>query len=202
MSRQVCTTIYKYSELSDKAKERARQWWIDLEAVDYAWNKENRETLEAFENLFPVEVKDWEYGHHNYINFRCTCDEEIENLKGTRLATYLWNNYAKHLFKGMYYSSGKYVDGKYQYKSRRSNITLDNTCVLTGYCIDNDILAPIYVFLSKPKDNITFYDLMNDCLQSWVIACRNDYEYALSEENAEESIIANEYEFTEDGECY
>jgi hypothetical protein len=200
MARQVCKTIYQYDELSDKAKEIARKWWIDLESQDYAWVKENTDTLKAFENLFPVQVNDWEYGNQTYVNFQCTCDEEIERLSGWRLAKYLWNNYGKDLFKGKYYSTyGSRIDGKHHYKSRHSKIILDHSCVLTGYYMDDKILDPVYKFLESPDDSVTFYDLMNDCLQSWVHACEQDYEYALSDENAEEFIRANEYEFNEDG---
>jgi hypothetical protein len=200
--RKVCVKIYKYDELSDSAKEKARQWWIGCESQDHAWAKENRETLDVFCALFPVKVSDWEYGYQNYINFSMTCNDEIETLSGWRLATYLWNNYRRDLYKGKYYStSGKCIDGKYHYKSRHSRIILDNCCVLTGYCIDDDILKPIYDFLNRP-DSQTFYDLMNDCLQSWVYACRDEYEHALSDESAEDAIRANEYEFTKDGSIY
>ena len=200
--RKVCVKIYKYDELSDSAKENARQWWIECESQDHAWSKENRETLDVFCALFPVKVSDWEYGYRNYINFSMTCNDEIETLSGWRLATYIWNNYRRDLFKGKYYStSGKCIDGKYHYKSRHSKIILDNCCVLTGYCIDDDILKPIYDFLNRP-DSQTFYDLMNDCLQSWVYACQDEYEHALSDESAEDAIRANEYEFTKDGSIY
>jgi len=193
--------IYKFSELPEETQEKIILSWRDND--DYFWSSENKDTLDAFEEIFPVKIKKWEYDYHNFIDFDFTETKEIENLTEQRLATYLWNNYKKKLFKGKYYSNTGYYDDKkqYHYKKRYSKIILEHSCVLTGYCIDDDILEPIYKFLDKPT-NINFYDLMNDCLQSWVYACNKDYEYWLSEESIKEDILNNDYDFTEDGKIY
>lgn len=34
MPKQITKTVYEYHELSDRAKDRARNWWIDL---DFEW---------------------------------------------------------------------------------------------------------------------------------------------------------------------
>lgn len=62
--------LYKFDELSDEAKEVAVNWWLKCEASDYVWDRNNRETLKQFEEIFPVKVTNWEYGYHNYINFK------------------------------------------------------------------------------------------------------------------------------------
>lgn len=38
-------TVYKYPELTDTAKDKARQWWIDLEREFPAWMDEHRESM-------------------------------------------------------------------------------------------------------------------------------------------------------------
>lgn len=38
--------IYTYSELSEEAQERARQWWIELEYTDPTWQYEHCDTLD------------------------------------------------------------------------------------------------------------------------------------------------------------
>jgi len=52
--------------------------------------------------------------------------------------------------------------------------------------------------LKKP-DNRTFYDLMKECLESWLIACNNDYEYCTSFEYFIEEAENNDYTYTIDG---
>jgi len=198
MSKTITIEVYSIKELPEKVQQKVYYEW--LSNVVYPWADDNRETLEAFENIFPIKVKDWEYGgyNNNYIHFEMTCEPEIEELRGIRLLAYLYNNYFDYLFKGKYYSISKYINGKYQYKSRRSKVIKENSCVLTGYCIDDDILKPVYDFLKKP-DNRTFYDLMKECLESWLTACNNDYEYCTSFEYFIEEAENNDYTYTIDG---
>jgi hypothetical protein len=198
--RTATIKVYKVDELSEKAKEKAFNDFCCTS--DYFSASENESTLKEFENLFPIKVKQWEYGFQgSYINYEFT-DDEIEELSGIRLLKYLYNNYWTDLFKGKYYSKGRYIDGKYTYKSRRSKAIFEHCCVLTGYCIDDDILDPIYNFLKKPEAHITFNDLMDDCLQSWIKACENDYEAYFSMESFEDMAQANEWEFKENGEMF
>ena len=191
-------TVYNYSELSEEAKERACQEM--LEHFDYPWSGENRDTLTEFENNFPVTVKDFRYGSCNsFVDFDFTSDDKTEELTGVRLLKYLHNNYYDVLFKGKYYSKTKYVDGKFSSKHRHSKVQKENCCTLTGYYIDDAILKPIYEFLKNPVEHINFYDLMNECLQSWLSAVNNDYEAMQSEEYLAEHAEVNEIEFDEDG---
>ena len=80
-----------------------------------------------------------------------------------------------------------------------SAINLEHSCVLTGVCYDEDILAPVYEFLEKPNFRIDFEDLLNDCIYSLCHAVQSEIEYQTSDEGIEGTILANEYEFTEDG---
>lgn len=197
--RTIEITVYTIDELSEKAKEKAYHNW--LQQNDYPWENENRKTLEEFCRIFPVKVIDWSYGYwDNYIHFQFTGDENIENLSGLRLLKYIYNNYYDCLFKGKFYYKEKYVNGKYEYKCRRSKIIKDNSCVLTGYDLDDVILKPIYDFLKKPKEYITFYDLMKECLNTWVKACSEDYQYCTSMEYFIELSRINGWEYRENGE--
>lgn len=191
-------TLYTIHELDERALEKALSDFCA--SSDYPWADENEGTLDVFTNIFPVRVRKWEYGGYScpFIDFTMTCDDEIADLSGWRLATYIWNNYRHDLYKGKYYSKGKYVNGKYTYKARYSKILLDSSCVLTGYCMDDEILAPIYEFLKKP-DSRTFEDLMGDCLDAWVQACNEDYESYFSMENFIDMCDANNWEFDEYG---
>lgn len=57
--RTETVTIYRYSELSEEAKERAYKEWTP----DYPFEDDNRRTLEAFCDAFGIRMKgegDWE----------------------------------------------------------------------------------------------------------------------------------------------
>jgi hypothetical protein len=84
-------------------------------------------------------------------------------------------------------------------KTRYSKIFLENSCVLTGVCYDEDILGPIYEFFDKPDDKITFQDLMNNCIYSLCKSVYNEYLANCKEEAIIENIEANDYYFLENG---
>ena len=196
--REVTMKVYSVEELSERALERAYYDWCSNS--DYPWGEENVKTLLEFERIFPVKVTDWQYGGcYKYVRFHMTCEDEVAELEGFRLAKYIWNNYKNYIYEGKYYSKGKYVDGKYQYVSRRSKINLEKSCPLTGYYLDYDILKPIWGFLDSPRPNITFRDLMEECLEKWVKACEDDYNDYYSIDNFIEIAKVNEWEFYEDG---
>jgi hypothetical protein len=185
-------TLYPLSELEGSARERALDWLRDDN--DF-WVEERRATLAAFEKIFPITVKDWEYGYRNHISFTFDYEEEIAELSGIRLMKYLYNNYFSDLWKGKHYWPKRIGLGK---PSRISRVIFDNCCPLTGYYLDEEILEPIFNFLKKP-DETTFYDLIYDCLQSWIYACDKDAEYQQSEEALLEMAEANDYLFDEHG---
>jgi hypothetical protein len=216
--KKVEINVLTYDELSDEAKERAYNNW--LKHHDYAWQDSNTATLKAFCDMFPVKCNDFEYGSggRDYVSWKFTDDDHIAELSGIRLMAYLWNNFSHKLYKGKYYSldvnkqinhkrvvSKLLSNGKW-FNAYYSAITLNNSCVLTGYCVDDDILKPIYNFLDHPiepcfKDH-TFYDLMDACFNAWLKVCIEDYEYSCSQECFAEDCESNEYEFTEDGEMF
>lgn len=185
--------VYSVNELSDKAKQRAFEKWCQED--DYPWNEENSKALRKFEEIFPVDVRDFEYGYRKNIDWKYTGEENIGELNGSRLATYIQNHYGSALFRPKYIG---HLEGKPKFTPVYSRVQKENSCVLTGYYIDNSILGPIYEFLKKPT-NTTFKDLLGDCLESWLSACENDYEGYFSLESFLDHAEANEYEFDVDG---
>lgn len=199
--REVTMKVYSVEELSERALSKAYYDWCTNS--DYPLGSDNEKTMREFERIFPVKVTDWEYGGgYKYVEFHMTCDDEVTDLEGFRLAKYIWNNYRTDLYNGKYYSKGGYVDGKYQYVSKRSKIILEKDCPLTGYYLDYDILKPIWDFLDNPKPNVTFRDLMEECLNSWINACNNDYDDYYNKNNFIEIANDNNYEFYEDGSMF
>jgi hypothetical protein len=75
---------------------------------------------------------------------------------------------------------------------------LEGNCPFTGVCFDESFLDPVREFMKDPK-NITFEDLINDCVMAWWKECEADYEHQQSEEYFTELCNINDYEFDEGG---
>lgn len=190
--RTIETPVYYFAELSDEAKEKAREWWRNCESGDPSWVHERRQSLEAFCKEFPVEARDWEYDAWSYsVTAKFTGSDEEGVLSGPRLAGWLWNHHRNVLVTNKRY--------EIQGRSRLSRITYEPTsCPFTGYCMDENLLDPIRAFLEKPTDE-TLEDLLDDCLQAWGKAARDDSAWIIEDEQVDETIVANEYEFDEAG---
>lgn len=73
--------IYSFEELSDDAKEKARDWY--REGIDLAWSDESRESIQAFCAAFNVRLTDWEIGPHCAYHYRT--DATNANFRGLKL---------------------------------------------------------------------------------------------------------------------
>jgi hypothetical protein len=190
--RTITKQVYRLNELSEDAKEHARSEHLRL--FDYPWDNDAKNSLDAFARVFPVTIRDWAYGGRDSgVSFDMDCDDNITLLSGVRLASHLWTNYKNKIYKPKYLGC---VNGKSIY----SKVQIESSCPLTGYCIDNDLLDPILKFMKKPKDNVNFRELLEDCFDQWVRSMESDIEYHQSMEYFEELCEANGYEFHEDGE--
>lgn len=87
-------TIYSYSELSEEAKATAYKAW----EPDYAFEADNRRTLEAFCTAFGIEVTEYLYDAYCY-EYRWTGDKEI---KGPELEEYVRHRLALFEPTGFY----------------------------------------------------------------------------------------------------
>jgi hypothetical protein len=198
--KTVSVNLYTFDELSEKAKQKARDWFA---AQGWDDTTEAQASLRAFEKVFPVRIKDWNVGWGgDYIRFFFEGKDEIEALSGWRLATYIWNNYRDDIYKGKYYSTKGFYDEnkKYHYKFRHSKVILESgSCPFTGDCYDEDLLDPLWKFLKNPSDSICFSDLMRMCLDSWVKCISSEADYHTTDEYISETCDANDYHFLESG---
>lgn len=206
--RTVRTKVYKFSELSKSAKQKAienyRNGSVD---TDYIYDEANK-TVEEFHSIFGTES-----GRNSWLDVRCGhIDDNIANLKGLRLRTYIINHFWDSLFKGKYFSLWSKTEVSYKYykeghpvlKKRYSKVMFENSCPLTGVCYDMSLLAPIYDFLEY-KDKPDYYSymdfetLMNDCFDSLKKDVESEVDSQYEDEQIISAIEGNEYEFTKEG---
>jgi hypothetical protein len=70
---------------------------------------------------------------------------------------------------------------------------------LTGYCADDSLIEPIIEYLKKPNMELSYAELMDNCVYNWAKMSQKDYDFSISEEFFIEECEANEWEFDEDG---
>ena len=220
--RTVRIRLYKIYELKEPAKKKAIEWYRNTN-TEIFWADENEGSMKAFVDVFPINVTRWGYGDRNEgVIYRFTCDNEIIELKGQRLATYIWNNYRTEIYSRKYYSykavttepmkhpriksvvlkGGGPNAGKYSNSYHSGVLPLESyNCPLTGYTMDNEILDEVWKFLAKPDDR-DFRDLLDDCFNAWVKACNADIEDQNTDDYIQLHLQSNEYEFTREGKVY
>ena len=204
--RTIQTTVCSFNELNEAARETAIEHFRSTEDYSFIYD-EAHETVNKFHEMFDTKEgrKSWLDVYTDHI------DDNLLQLKGLRLRTYLLNNYK--LWKPKFIKSfdhhlpahrmirnktAKTTGAKYCFAY--SNIKFENSCVLTGVCYDDDILEPIYKFIEAPQEHVNFEMLLNDCFENLEKAIENEIECRNSDIEIIETIEANDYEFTEGGE--
>lgn len=203
--RTVEKTLYKYEELSDRAKQRARECYLEG-GLDYSW---------------------WEYLYEDFARVA-----EILGITLSQRSVPLMNGKCRYepevYFSGFYHQgSGSSFYGTYGYAKgavaeikkyapqdeelhriaqglqdvqRRHfyRLTADITSVRDHYIrVEVGDSENPYRDIGDAEDDVR--ELMND-FNDWMFKCLQDeYEYLTSDEAVEESIVANEYEFDEYG---
>lgn len=81
--RTIEKTIYTFDELSDSAKERAREWM--RVGLEYPWFSEALDSLRSFCDEFGVEVLDYSIGDHRYF---VRTDVTSNSFRGLKLSQF------------------------------------------------------------------------------------------------------------------
>ena len=103
--RKETIEIFTFDELSKEIQERIISEYRHNDS--YPWQDENKDSLDEFCNTFSVLVTDFQYGYHNYITGHLNDNEEICELSGYRLNSYLHSNYYNLLFPFKTYWYGR-----------------------------------------------------------------------------------------------
>ncbi len=166
--------VYDLNELPEESQEKAYEDYCH--DFDYFSHEDNVASLERFAKHFDVTIKDYEYNSYNgndHVDFEISKD--IKELSYVRLWKYLHNHDLV--------------------------TTIFATCPFTGIYVDEDLLAPIRAFIKKPYD-ITFCELIQNCVDNWIDTCNKDIEYQQSLECFKESSEINEWKYLENGKLF
>lgn len=206
MPRNIETTVYKFDELSDDAKERARQWWHE-QGLDYDW---------------------WDSVYDDAMNIGKLLGIDLDckpknNPKAPNIPAIFFDGFYTQGCGACFSGSYKYAKGAakalkayapqdaeliriakgLQQWQRRHFYKIEATCTandryMTTRCeVFSD--RNIYNELDAGTQECVA-ELLTD-FAHWIYRrLEAEYDYLNSDEQVDESIRLNEYEFTEEGE--
>lgn len=210
MARIVEQIVYKFEELSERAKERARDWWRTAEANNF--NNDNSLQFDDFATVAEI------LG----INLRTRPVKLLGG--GTRYEPCIW--YSGFSSQG----DGACFEGSYSYakdapKKIRAYAGQDSELHRIADQLQKIQRKNFYALAASVSHRGHYYhsgctsidverndgremtedaeeeiiQLLRDFMDWMYRQLEKDYEYRMSDENVDESITINDYEFDEDG---
>lgn len=188
--------IYTIDELDEETRTQICHEHRDIIPTEHIWHEASG-SVKEFVKRFSLDTG------RSWLDFRTgRYDQNVLNLKGMRLRTWIINNHWNDLHEGKYYStSGEYIDGKYHYTHRHSNIIPERTCSLTGVCYDINLLDPFWKYLDCDEDYFGYdlESLFHFSSENLRRAVLSEEEYYRSEEAILEHLQVDKVHFTKDG---
>jgi hypothetical protein len=201
MTRAIEKTLYQFDELADRAKETARQWWRDLEAQDWDSECVIADAVECA-RILGIEIDGtpnkprvywsgfWSQGDGASFTGR------YAYVKGAAKAIREHAPQDTELHK---------IADALQEAQRRNFYRLEarSTCDGFRYLHSGTMSVDVEDSNDSYRDIGNAEDDVRDALRSfadWIYRqLEKEYEYTMSDENVDESIRINEYEFDETG---
>jgi Icc-related predicted phosphoesterase len=203
--RAVVTEVFKFDELSEKAKEVARQWWKNLMSDDFQTEANMiTETMTESARAKGIEFNgkntiswDLSYSQGDYVALN---KAELSKEKLIKVCTNALNDDEKEMFKFLTDSNILYVTHSidhHHYYGQQIEVDLE-----VGYYNENEITETIidnfiYEVTEKIEKAIKSY-VDHVCSELKIYGYR-EIEYLYSNESVDEMLRINEYEFTEEG---
>jgi len=188
-------TLYHYDELSDEAKEHARQWWLR----DYAFDAHEAEHViddaKHVAKLIGIDITDVYYsGFYSQGDGACF-EGAYYYAKGATAKVTEYAPEDKALQR---------VARDLQEAQRPRFYALSARVVHRGHyshsgCTDIEVYDNESFAVSEDTETDAIKQALRDFMDWIYQQLEGAYEFAISEENVAENIRINEYEFTEDG---
>lgn len=82
--RTIEKTVFTFDELSDEAKEKAREWYRST--GEFPWSEEYKASINAFVDHFGAGLKDWNIGPWYPLEYKVEFDNS--NFRGVKLSQF------------------------------------------------------------------------------------------------------------------
>ena len=166
--------VYRFNELSDEAKEKAKQKHAEL--FGYAWQDEAIASLKAMAEAFGAKLRDYEVDFFN------------SSHSGAKFDTpELSRREIKNILAGL---------GGYDKKTMRGN----GDCKLTDFCMDEDALDGFRRAFEGGESDLN--ELLQAGFKTWLEAAQDDCAGQYEDGQFSDHCDANDYWFAADGSRY
>ena len=217
------TKVYQYDELSDEAKKKARDWYREGNCDDTYWSKSVIDEAATVAGFLGLDIDQTAYktmgGETRYkptIYFSGfssqgdgACVEgtwRASDVKVDRLKEHApQDQELRRIVDGLAEIANEYPDGSFTVKhnghyshSRCTHFNIELPCKAFD---EAECDSPEHTRLDEKRSNDedTLKELARDFM-NWIYKqLEKEWDYQNSDEQVEESIRANEYEFLEDG---
>jgi len=90
MPKDITIQVFKFNELSESAKENAREWWRN--GIEFSWSDESKDSIRAFCAQFGIKLLDWSIGPFYPISYKLS-EYDNSNFRGIKLSQFERENY-------------------------------------------------------------------------------------------------------------
>lgn len=199
-------TAYRFNELSEKAKEKAREWWRDG-AFDYEWWDFLFDDFVAVAEILGIEIGTQENGKHKertifFSGFSSqgsgACfvgDYSYSKMAHKKIRQYAPNDERLHAIADELFA----IQKKVGYSARacmthRGRYSHEYCMEVSVECCEH-YLQPVF---SEVEARITM--LMRDFARWMYSMLESEYWWRMADEQVDDNIICNEYLFDANGE--
>lgn len=172
--RTVPLQIFKFSELSDEAKDRAKNDYAA--SCGYAWADEELDSLKALTAHFDGRLKHWEIDW--FDNSPSSASFDMPDMEPEEIKSRLDKL------------------GTFDPKTLKGH----GDCKLTGYCGDENAIDGFRIAWHEGERDLT--QLMQAAFHAWIKAAHADCASQFEDDQFSEHCDVNNYEFTENGELH
>lgn len=152
--KTISIEAYQIEELSEKVRDRLYQKWLSHGGSEYFWWDEAIASIKEFCRFFDCELRDYSV---DSVRSTFKFDSEHDSAVGSEMRDIVLYNYQA---MKLYAKYGK-----------------SDSCELTGYCTDEELLIPVREYLVGKREYATYRDLMHDCLTDAFRDISKDMEY-------------------------
>lgn len=190
--RTVEHNLYQFDELSDSAKERAREWYRTT--LDYEWWDCIYDDAKEFGKILGIDISEIYFSGFWSQGDGAQFTGEYEYRKGASKEIRSYTN-DEELHR---------IADDLQEIQRRNFYSITASVYHSGHYY-HEYCTTINVYDSREVDasidtEESIQELMRDYMRWIYRALEREYDFITSDEIVDESIVANEYEFDENGE--
>ncbi len=196
--RELTTNVYTFDELSDEAKEKARGWYRKAsEGDNYFYENVVEDAKQAFENVGIRIDRVFYSGFCSQGDGACFEGAwYARDFKPGKLEEYAPKDEELHrIAKEFQEIVEQYPNAAFLVK--HSGHYYHRFCTSFDFDIDTEDSEKEYPESIKMEEQVT--ELARDCMEWIYEQLEKGYEFSNSDEQVDETIRSNEYEFTQSG---